>query len=359
MPAILLNPGPVNVTPAVKAAIAGPDLCHREAEWFDIQDEIRDRLLRINGLDPRAWTAILLAGSGTAAVEAMVARVPARGRGIVVVDNGVYGERIAQMAECYGLPLRRVKAAWTERPDLAAFERAVAETRDCDTVALVHHETTTGLLNDVAAAGRIARAHGKAFILDAVSSLAGEALDLAAANVDFAASTANKCIQGLPGMSFVLARRDALEHRAAEPPRSLYFDLVNTWRKQERRDTPFTPPVQVGMALLEALRELAAETVPARIARYAGYAAELRAGLEAMGLSLLLPPELRSNTITTVKLPPRTTYDRIHDHLKREGFVIYAGQGALRETHFRVANMGALPPGTMRRFLEALRGALA
>jgi len=351
---VLLNPGPVNVSPAVKEAIRGRDLCHREPEWFDIQDDIRRRILRVLGLDPAAWTAVILGGGGTCAVEAMVASAPGPGRGTVVVDNGVYGDRIAQMVSAHGMPLRRVRARWSERPELAALERAICDATDCDTVALVHHETTTGLVNDVAAVGRLARAYGKHFILDAVSSLGGEPLDLEETGADMVACTANKCFQGLPGMAFVVARRAALERRAGASPRSLYLDLLGYYRKQEERDTPFTPPIQVAMALRQALVELEEETVAGRTARYRTYAATFRAGFERLGLSLFLPPPLRSGTITTVLLPSGKSYEFLHDGLKRAGFVIYAGQGDLRTTTFRIANMGQIPEGAIARCLEAL-----
>ncbi len=351
---VLLNPGPVNVSEGVRAALSGDDLCHREDEWFDIQDDVRRRILSVLGLDPRAWTTVLLGGGGTAAVEAMVASGPLPGKGAVVVDNGVYGERIARILAAHGMPARRVAAPWLARPDLDRLERAVAEAQDCDALALVHHETTTGLLNDVEAAGRIARRHGKLFLLDAVSSLGGEPVDLERAGVDMAACAANKCFQGLPGLSFVVARRAALERREGAPPRSVYLDLLSYYRKQERRDTPFTPPVQVAMAFRRALVELERETVPGRIARYWRYAEELRSGLERLGIELPLAPALRSGTITLARLPRGLDYEALHDGLKREGFVIYAGQGDLRATCFRVANMGELPEGAIARCLEAI-----
>jgi 2-aminoethylphosphonate-pyruvate transaminase len=351
---VLFNPGPVNVTETVRGALAGGDLCHREDEWFDIQDDIRRRIVSVLGLDPAIWTAVLFGGGGTAAVEAMVAGAPLPRKGIFAIDNGIYGERIAQIAAAHGMPLRRFRAGWLERPDPERLDRAVAEAEDCDAVALVHHETTTGLLNDPEAVGRIARRHGKLFIVDAVSSLGGEPLDLERAGIDMVACTANKCFQGLPGMSFVLARRAALERRAGAPPRSVYLDLFSAYRKQERRDTPFTPPVQVGMALRQALFELERETVAGRIARYRRYAAEFRAGFERLGLVLPLAPALRSGTITLLELPAGTTYEALHDGLKRAGFVIYAGQGDLRATSFRIANMGEIPDGAIARCLEAL-----
>src|SRR5213079_890281 len=188
---ILLNPGPVNVSPRVTAALARGDLCHREPEYGDLQASIRSRLLRAFA-PGGGFTAVLITGSGTAALEAAVTSVlSARGR-LVVVSNGVYGERIAAMAAAARLPHTVVEGAWTEPPDLAAVERAL-RAPDVEAVAVVHHETTTGLLNPVAELGRLARAHGKLVLVDSVSGLAGDALDLEAA--DLIVGTGGKCIQ--------------------------------------------------------------------------------------------------------------------------------------------------------------------
>jgi 2-aminoethylphosphonate-pyruvate transaminase len=143
------------------------------------------------------------------------------------------------------------------------------------------------------------------------------------------------------------------------PERSVYLHLPRHHEEQERHSTPFTPAVQVGYALREALDELGEETVAGRIARYARAAALVRRGLESFGLTLLLPPGLRSNTLTAIGLPPSTTYRELHDELRREGFVIYAGQGALAATLFRVATMGDVSEEDYRRFLGALGDVLA
>ena len=162
------------------------------------------------------------------------------------------------------------------------------------------------------------------------------------------------CALGLPGISFVIARRQAIERAAGFPPRTVYLDLPNYLAKQEHSNTPFTPAIQVLFAFREALRELAEETVAGRIARYEEAARILRTGFEHMGLELLLPSEHRSNTITTIRLPEGVTYLQIHDAVKELGFVIYSGQGNLSKTCFRVANMGAIPTAELHRFIEVL-----
>ena len=336
---ILLNPGPVNVSPRVTAALARGDLCHREPEFADVLDSVRSRL--ISAFAPGGgFTAVVLTGSGTAALEAAVTSVLSERGRLLVVANGVYGERIAAMAAAARLPHTVVEGAWTAPPDVDAIGGALREP-GIEAVAMVHHETTTGLLNPVAAVGRLARAHGKLFLVDAVSSLAGDPLDLEAVGADLVVGTAGKCIQAFPGMAFVLVRREIMARLATHPRRSLYLSLPAHHEAQERRTIPFTPAVQLAYALDEALAELLEEGVVARTARYASAAALLRRGFARLGLGFVLPPELRSSSVTALWLPAGRTYAALHDGLKARGFVIYEGQGRLAREIFRVANMGA------------------
>lgn len=354
---ILLNPGPVNVSPRVQQALLRGDLCHREEEFSDLLADIRAKLLR--AFAPDGYTAVPLSGSGTSAVEAMVSSALPEGRKLLVINNGVYGERMKRMAEAHRIPVVELRYGWTERPDLAQVEDALRGDPAIGAVALVHHETTTGLLNPVAEVGSVSRRAGRLLLLDAVSALAGEDLDLVRDAVDLCACTANKCVQGLPGVSFVLARNEAMVAMQEYPPRSLYLSLPLHWEAQERRSIPFTPSVQVWYALDAALDELLEETVTARVRRYCAAAQLLREGFARLGLTLLLPPEYRANSLTSLLLPEGMTYQRLHDDLKARGFVIYEGQGKLQTGIFRVANMGHLTPDDFRRFLGALGAVLA
>lgn len=352
-PPLLLNPGPVNVSARVAKALLRGDLCHREPEFAALQSEIRSRLVDL--FAPHGeHTAVLLTGSGTAAAEAAVSSLVGPSERLLVLRNGVYGERLATIARAHEIDLALLDTqAWTEAHD----PRALARTLDADpsitTVAVVHHETTTGLLNPVRELAQVCRARGRALIVDAISSLGGEPLDLAW-GLDAVIATANKCLRGLPGMSFVLVRRALLERAVAFPARTLYLHLPAYFAEQERGGTPFTPAVQVAYALHEALAELREEGVDARARGNAALAQRLRVGLERLGLSLLLPPALRSSTITTVRLPERWSYERLHDVLRARGFVIYAGQGDLRRHAFRVATMGTLEAADVDEFLAAL-----
>jgi 2-aminoethylphosphonate-pyruvate transaminase len=349
---ILLNPGPVNVSPRVTAALARGDLCHREPEANELLARIRRRL--VEAFAPRGdFGAVLVSGSGTAALETAVTSVLSETGRLLIVSNGVYGERMAAMAAAARLPHTVVETSWTSPPDLPRLAHEAAAP-DVEAIAVVHHETTTGLINPVAEVGRVARAHGKLLLVDSVSGLAGDALDLDAVGADLVVGTGGKCIQGFPGLAFVLVREEVMPRLLTHPRRSLYLSLAGYWEAQERRTTPFTPAVQIAYALDEALAELLEEGVDARIARYAAAATLLRAGFTRLGLQGLLPAERRSNTITALHIPPGHTYATLHDGLKLRGFVIYEGQGRLREEVFRIANMGHLGRPDFERCLVAL-----
>ena len=351
--AMLLNPGPVNVSPRVAQALLRGDLCHREQEFSALQSRIR-ALLRRAFAPHGDYTTVLLTGSGTAALEAAVASSLHPQRKMLVINNGVYGARMAQMAAIHGFDVVELTFPWTSPPDLGQIDRALREDPAIEVVSLVHHETTTGLLNPVAAIGETVKQHGRVLLIDSISGLGGEEIDLATAGVGLCVGTANKCIQGLPGVSFVLVKNAEMRRMQDFPPRTLYLHLPMLYAHQQRESTPFTPAIQVMYALDEAVQELLEEGVAQRIVRYRTAAHLLREGLESLGLKCLLPPDLRSNTITSLELPAGFTYEALHDALKARGYVIYAGQGDLAARVFRVANMGHLTIQQFQGFLAAL-----
>src|SRR5262249_48485667 len=203
-------------------------------------------------------------------------------------------------------------------------------------VAMVHHETTTGLINPVRAIAEVVDSQNRVFILDAVSGLAGETIDIAGPHIYMVAGTAGKCIQGFPGVSFVLVRKGFMERMKAYPKRSWYLHLPHYFQNQDESLVPFTPAVQLCYAFEEALDELLEEGVANRIQRYGRLAGLLRQGMSAMGIKPLLPAELQSNTITSYHIPAGLSYQLLHDRLKEQGYVIYAGQGQLESKVFRI-----------------------
>jgi 2-aminoethylphosphonate-pyruvate transaminase len=348
----------VTLTRRVRQALLRPDLCHREPEFTALQADVRGRLARVYpGLGDR-YTAVLLTGSGTAAVEAMVGSLVPRAGKALVVENGVYGERMSSILAAQGKAFDTVRSAWTEPIDLAAVERKLLGDSGVSHVLAVHHETTTGRLNDLAGLGEICRRRGVSLLLDTVSSFGGEAIDLDGWNVEACASTANKCLHGVPGIAFVLVRKSALEERPSAAC-SVYLDLHRNYQEQRKGHPLFTPAVQSLYALDEALRELEDDGGwEWRHEHYAALSRLVRGGLAERGVKLLLPERECSSTLSSFLLPEGVVFQELYERLKQAGYVIYPGQQALKESIFRVAVMGDLSRRDMEGFLDAFSRAV-
>ncbi|VVE11841.1 2-aminoethylphosphonate aminotransferase [Pandoraea horticolens] len=350
---LLLNPGPVTLTERVRKSLLQPDLCHREPEFFDLQEEARARLTAVYGLDPAVWAPVLMTGSGTAAVESMTAGLVPEGGRLLIVENGVYGERISQIAKQYRIDHDVIHFEWMQAPDLTQIvdKLDTAGDRPYTNVAIIHHETTTGRLNDLAGIAAACRERGIDLLVDGVSSFAAEAIDFDDSSIVAVAATANKCLHGVPGVSFVMVRKDALAKAAS---RTYYLDIARLAKLQAERNTPFTPSVHAYYALVEALRELDdAGGWQKRHTHYGALAEQARAGLAALGIDSVLPPGESSVVLRAYKLPAGVDYVRLHDWLKADGFVIYAGQGGLSKALFRISTMGNLTAADIDRLLAS------
>lgn len=349
---ILLNPGPVNLSERVRQALLKPDLCHREEEFTILQNDIRNKLLDVYNLSAEEWTAVLITGSGTSAMEAMlISLVPAEGR-VLIIENGVYGERLSRIAEIYNISYETLHYDWGEEIQPQDVEKSL--TNDISHVALVHHETTTGRLNILDPIAAICRSGNIPILLDGVSSFGAEAVQFDEWNLHACAATANKCLHGIPGTSFVICKRGALQSSAGSQ-RSLYLDLHTYVEQQDHGGTPFTQSVQSFYALDEALNEHREDGGPAaRRELYRRRMALLRRGLEKLGIRALLPENACSCVLNSFHLPDKMEYGLLHDGLKSRGFVIYAGQGGLVKSIFRISLMGAISDDDILRFLTAV-----
>lgn len=353
MRCILLNPGPVSLSDSVRRAAVSTDLCHREPEYFELQDEVRSELLRVYGCAEQEWASVLLGGSGTTALEAMLTSLLPRDACLLVIENGVYGERISRIAQIHDIEHETVEHLWTEGMDLGRVTEALSDGLFTH-VAAVQHETTTGRLNDVKALADLCEHHGVDLLLDAVSSFGAEDIPFESPALAACAATANKCLHGIPGLCFVIARREALSN-SAESPRSLYMHLPLWLEKQDAQTTPFTPAVNGVLALREALHELERQGGwEGRRARYRDLASQVARALAAMHVEPLLGVGESSCVLNAYKLPEGFNYDRVHDGLKQWGFVIYAGQGALEAEMFRISTMGDITHYDMERLLAAI-----
>ncbi|MEU3662041.1 aminotransferase class V-fold PLP-dependent enzyme [Streptomyces sp. NPDC032940] len=352
---VLMNPGPVVTDPRVRTALAGPDMCHREPEFAELMRRVRQRTTRLCAGDER-HTSVILTGSGTSAVEAAVSSVVPRDAGLLVIDNGHYGERFQHIAAAHGIRTRHLRLGWDSPVDLDAVDRLLGDDGTLTHVGVVHHETSTGRLNDVAALARIAHARGREVIVDAVSSVGAEAISLAGDGVDWLAGSSNKCVEGAPGLSFVAGRHAAFEALGDLPRRSFSLDLHRHYTAQEKDLAPaFTPGIPAFYAFDTALGLALEEGREARHARYLALARRLRTGLEELGLEIMLAPEERSVCLTAIRIPEGLSYESLHHGMRESGFVVYSAQEQLKNRFFRLSTMGCMTGRDIDDFLHCLK----
>ncbi|MBM4122476.1 MAG: alanine--glyoxylate aminotransferase family protein [Nitrospira sp.] len=355
---ILLNRA-MTVSARVTAALQRPAIDHGGPEFAVLLQGIREKLLKafVPGAESD-YTAILLTGSGSAAVEAALLSSLPYGKRLLVINNGIYGDQMASMIGVHRLGAAEFKLDWGARPDPEKLRLALRQHPEIYAVAMTHHDPSTGLLNPVREIAEVVDSQNRAFIVDSVSSLGGDALDIAGAHLYMVAGAPQECIQGVPGVSFVLVRKGFMERMKTYPKRSWYLHLPHYYESEEQGSIPFTPAAQVYAAFDEALTELLDEGVANRIQRYKKAAAVIRQKMNTLGLKPLLPVEFQSNSLTAYHLPSGLTYQSLHDRLKEQGYLIHPGQGPLESKIFRVAHMGALSPQDVEGFLTAFQRAL-
>ncbi len=355
---ILLNPGPVTLSERVRGALCPEDMCHREPEFANMVLAIRSGLESVYASAGDTHAAILMTGSGTCAVEAMLATFAPVVSETLVLANGVYGERMAAMLARQGKTHHVHRQAWLDGPDVAAVTSWLDAHPRISHLAVVHHETTTARLNRLDPLAELCRGRGIRLLIDAVSSFGAEEIAFDRWAPLAVAATANKCLHGAPGAAFVLADRNDLEAGRSHAA-SLYLDLIGYYREQKTGGSPFTQAVHVFHALREALDELADQGGwRARRRRYLELSGRLRRFLAELGVAPLIPPVESACMMTAFRLPAGLTYAALHDHLKTRGFVIYAGQGALAYEIFRISLMGAIEDADLTRLMPVLREAL-
>lgn len=356
---LLLTPGPLTTTAGVKEAMLR-DWCTWDRDYNDVVEELRRGLVEM-ALRDRAecanYTSVLMQGSGTFAVESVIGSVIPRGGKLAVLSNGAYGRRIAEIAGILKIPAVELRFDECERPDAAMLSEMLADDPAVTHVAVVHCETTTGILNDIESVGRVAKSCGKKFIVDAMSSFGGISLYMDDLDIDFLISSANKCIEGVPGFAFVIAKRAELAECGGRA-RSLSLDLYSQWKTMEehRGKWRFTSPTHVVVAFAEAMRKLKEEGgVVARNMRYTANRDMLIRGMEELGFRALLPDELRSPVITSFLYPEGVGFDftDFYESLKRDGYVIYPGKLSERNT-FRIGNIGDIREEQITGLLAAV-----
>ena len=354
----LLTPGPLTTSRGVKLAMLA-DWGSWDQELRDVTADIRRRLLKIAGADNHE--CVLLQGAGSYGIEAALGSfTPAARHKTLLVINGAYGDRAVKMMTRLGRPFSILDKGDSAKPSAAEVEKALAADAAITTVFVVHCETTSGIVNPLEEIAAVVKAKDKVFILDAMSSFGALPIDMAKLGIDVLISSANKCIEGVPGFCYVIAGRELLKASEGKS-HSLAIDLFDQWAYMEKTGQfRYTPPTHALVAFHQALKEHEmAGSTPARLQRYEKNRQVLLKGMRELGFSTLLPEAEMGPIIQTFLTPadPAFEFQRFYDALKERGFVIYPGKITKRSS-FRIGTIGQVDENVMRALLVAIREAL-
>jgi len=358
-PYLLLTPGPLTTTRTVKEAML-KDWCTWDTDYNQIVQGIRKNLVSL-ATTSGEYTSVLMQGSGTFSVEAVVTTsIPDDGK-LLVLANGAYGQRLGQIAQRCGINCIVQDSGELASPDLAQLDDILKTDQAITHVAVVHCETTTGMLNPIQKIGEIVKSHGKIYFVDAMSSFGGIPMDIADWGIDYLVSSANKCIQGVPGFGFCIAKSAVLEATQGNA-RSLSLDLYDQWKCMEANSGKwrFTSPTHTVRAFAQAINELDQEGgIAQRFARYSENHRILVSGMAELGFKTILAPEDQSPIITAFYSPehPDYSFDRFYSILKSKGFVIYPGKVTELNT-FRIGNIGDIMPAQMESLIGCVKEAM-
>ncbi|MDR1564568.1 MAG: 2-aminoethylphosphonate--pyruvate transaminase [Oscillospiraceae bacterium] len=354
-PYILLTPGPLSTSKGVRNALLR-DWCTWDADYNEeIVQNIRRRLVALATAKTQDYTAVLMQGSGSFSVEAALGgAIPQDGK-LLILTNGAYGKRMVQIAKALKINYIEYSLPETEAPNAEAVSTLLDQNQDITHIALVHCETTTGILNPLDELADVVKQHGQILIVDAMSSFGGIPIELDTLGIDFLISSSNKCIQGVPGFAFVIAKREELQ-KCKGNARSLCLDLYDQWQEMDKTGKwRYTSPTHIVRAFYQALDELEAEGgIAARYKRYCENHQTLVAGMSKLGFKALLPHKLQSPIITSF-LYPTEDFDFVsfYREVKARGFVLYPGKISQADT-FRIGNIGEVYPEDIVRLLEVV-----
>lgn len=357
---ILLNPGPATTTDTVKYAQVVPDICPREKEFAQIMKEMGEDLVKIVHGDLDKYTAVLFTGSGTVNIDATISSLVPAGKKILILNNGAYSGRGAEVCEYYGMDHVNLKFPIDRPIDVAKAEEALKADKDIAVVYCCHHETGTGVLNPIREIGALAHKYHCTMIVDTTSTYAMIPIDMDKDNLDFVMASAQKGLMSMTGLSYVIGKTEILEASKDYPKRSYYTNLYQQYSFiRDKGEMHFTPPVQTIYATRQAIKEYWEVGEEAKWARHQRVWEALHKGLAELGFKDLIPRELQSKLVISVKYPddPNWDFTKVHDYLYENGFTIYPGKVSDLPT-FRLCSLGTIDVPDIEDFFVAMRKAL-
>ncbi|MEF2879535.1 MAG: 2-aminoethylphosphonate--pyruvate transaminase [Blautia sp.] len=339
----LLTPGPLTTTETVKKEMLF-DHCTWDDDYKKITLSIREKLLELAHVSEPEYTVVLMQGSGTFGVEAVLTSVLGEGETLLIAANGAYGERMGDIAAHGKIPYLMYREEYDKVPSAERIQAILEAHPEITHVSMVHSETTSGILNDIASVAKVVKTAGRTFIVDAMSSFGGVDIPVGELGIDFIISSANKCIQGVPGFSFIICRRDKLIESKGKA-RSLSLDLYDQWETMNKDGKwRFTSPTHVVLAFAQALKEMEEEGgIPARAKRYRENNRLLIEKMEAMGIRPYIGEEYQGPIITTFFYPEhhQFSFQNMYQYIKDRGYAIYPGKVTDADT-FRIGNIGEI-----------------
>lgn len=351
----LLTPGPLTTTNTVRNSM-NEDRCTWDDEYKQITQSIRKQLLTIAGADENKYTAVLMQGSGSFVVEAVLTTAVQASDKVLFITNGAYGERMVQMAHTIGIQHMQYETPYGEAVNSADIASILQQDSAITHIAMVHCETTTGILNPIEEVIAVAKQQNKQIIIDAMSSFGGVPIDVEALEIDYLVSSANKCIQGVPGFGFVIANIERLA-ACQGVARSVSLDLYDQWQAMKVDGKwRFTSPTHVVAAFAQALVELEEEGgVAARFTRYSANNSYLRKEMQAMGFKPYIEEKYQSPIITSYFYPHENfDFAAFYEATKQKGFVLYPGKLTDADT-FRIGNIGDIHLSDMEQLVIAIK----
>lgn len=357
---VLLNPGPSTTTDTVKMAQVVPDICPREKEFAGMMKGLREDLVKIVHGKQDEYTSVLFCGSGTINIDICLNSLLPAGKKILIVNNGAYSTRAAEVCEYYGLPFINLKFAVDELPDLDKVEKTLSENEDIALVYTTHNETGTGILNPIREIGALAHKHGAIFVVDTTSTYAMRPINVYKDNIDFCMASAQKGIMAMTGLSFIVGRRAVIEASRDYPKRSYYCNLFLQYDFFERTgEMHFTPPVQTIYAAIQGLKEYFAEGEEAKWARHTRVFEAIHEGLAELGFKNVIKREWQTGLVVSAIYPDDKNWDfeKVHDYCYERGFTIYPGKISTTNT-FRLCALGAIDVPDIKDFFVVFKEAL-
>lgn len=357
---ILLNPGPSTTTDTVKMSQVVPDICPRETEFADIMKQLRSDLLKIVHADPNKYTSVLFCGSGTINIDICINSLLPADKKVLIINNGAYSTRAAEICEYYGLPYIDLKFPVDSLPDLSEVEKILRENPDIALVHTTHNETGTGILNPIREIGALVHKYGAVFTVDTTSTLVMRPIDIEKDNIDFCMASAQKGLMAMTGLSFIIGNTEIIKASGNYPKRSYYCNLFLQYDYFEKTgEMHFTPPVQTVYAARQALKEYFAEGEEAKWARHTRVFNAIHAGLDELGFRDAIKREWQAGLVVSVIYPDDKNWDfkKVHDYCYERGFTIYPGKISGGNT-FRLSALGAIDEQDIKDFFAVLGEAL-